>query len=75
MTTRECVHHLKNGDRVYWEENEERDDTLGTVNQDKSRIEWDDGQITLFTDALIGCVYLVNPLNPDPKRHNSLNLS
>lgn len=51
MTTKEAVRTLKSGTRVCWRENGEIDpEDCGVANQEKGRIEWPDGQITLFCD-------------------------
>jgi hypothetical protein len=64
MTTKE-VNALKHGTRVIWVENGEHDGSLGVVirqwtpsDVDSVKIVWLDGQTTLPTDGLIGCVQL-----------------
>lgn len=48
----ECL-SLPTGTKVVWE-----DGTRGTVNQERTRIEWADGQTTTLTDAAIGSARL-----------------
>jgi len=56
MTHSEAI-KLPNGTRVMWCE-DGLVTALGVVNQDKTRVEWQDGLTTLLTDKLIGHVQL-----------------
>lgn len=58
MTHSEAI-KLPNGTRVVWCEGGPLDGLGGVINQDKTRVEWADGQRTLLTDKLICHVHLL----------------